>query len=300
MALSKSQITSKLKKNGLQCYPLGNTSFYVPAKDPKQTLNTILGMFMVDGGKMVEKSKHSAYGVVKVGNYLITSTPLRYIPAQPRSLPGENDSVKNRLAFSVMVAEVLHRTLKPLTIVFDGGKKVTINNVTGIKFAGKGIADFTIFQGTKPIPLAVHRTRGNYRHGLTGRYLDLAYDALEKVTTEELIDAEMQGDVMTLNAAIVFPADTRSVRELMFQDITGGLGIVGDFHPTDFVYDGKKNTLTIKCARAYESPVDLKSNDKPYFAIINSRTGQIGELKGLQVDLVPKNGLPGRMVLTQL
>lgn len=297
MALSKSQILTKLVKNGIRCYPLDNTSFYAPTKTPTKTLQTIVGLFMVDGGKYERKSKYSVHGAARVGNFHIVVTPERFVPDKPTNIPSGNDSVKNRLALSLMINNTLNNTAKPLKIIFDGGKKVTVENVTSIRFSGKGVADFTLFQGTKPIPMAVHLPSGEYRHNLDGRYLDLAYDALEKATTDEVIDAEMSGDVMTLNAAIVFPADNRSIRELMFQDINGGFGVVGQFKPTDFHYDGRKHTLTIKCARAYVTAVDLKSSDKPYFAIVNSKGGKIGELKGLQLNLVPQNGLPRRMVM---
>jgi len=300
MALSKSQILTKLKKNGIPCYPFGNTAFYVPAKQPQQIMQQIQGMFMVDGGKVDAKSKYSSIGAIVVGNYSIVSTPDRYTPTPPRNLPSGNDSVKNRLAFSLMVNDVLNNTIKPLDIVFDGGKKITVKGVTSIRFNGKGVADFTLFQGTKPIPMSVHRASGNYRHELSGRYLDLAYDALERATMDEVIDAEMNGDTMTLNAAIAFQADNRSIRELMFQDINGGLGIVGNFQPSDFKYDGRSHELNVNCARAYQSAVDLKSSDKPYFVITNSPTGKIGEIKGLQVELVPQNGLPKRMVMVNI
>lgn len=300
MALSKSQITSKLKASKIQCYALDNNTFYVPTKDRKTTLQQIYGMFMVDGAKPVQKSLYSATGAVKLGSFNIVVTRDRYTPAKPSNLPSGNDSVKNRLSFGAMVHDVLANTLKPLTVVFDGGKKITVKNVTGAKFEGKGIADFVLMQGNKPIPLAVHRVKGSYRHRLTGRHLEFAYDALEKVTMDGDIDASMEGDRMTLNAPVVFDVDSRSVRELMFQDLNNGVGIVGDFKPGDFNYDGKSNTLTIKCHRVYQTATDLKSEDKPFYVIVNSLHGQIGELKGLQVDLVPKRSLPQRMVLADI
>lgn len=300
MALSKSQITTKLAKNGIRCYPLDNTSFYIPTKDPKATLQLALGLFMADGAKYEPKSRYSTQGCVRIGNFTIVTTPASYVPKQPRNVPSGNESVTNRLMLSLMITDVLNTVAKPLTIIFDGGKKVTVKNVTGLKFSGKGVSDFTLHQGTKQIPMAVNIPNGSYRHMLSGRYLDLAYDALENATTNEIIDADMKGDVMTLNAAIAFPADSRSVRELIFQDINGGFGVVGNFIPSDFKYDGRSHTLTIKCARAYVTSVDLKSRDKPYFAIVNSRTGSIGELKGLQLDLVPQSGLPKRMTLVDI
>ena len=298
--LSKSQILSKLKSNRLPAMALDNNTFYVPTTDRKTTLQQIYGMFMVDGAKAIKKTPYSATGAVKLGSFNIVVTRDRYQPAKATNLPSGNESVKNRLSFGAMVHDVLANTLKPLTIVFDGGKKIKVTNVTGAKFAGKGIADFALMQGTKAIPLSVHRINGSYRHQLTGRFLDFAHEALEKVTMDEDIDASMEGDRMTLHAPVVFPADSRSIRELMFQDLNNGMGIVGNFKPEDFKYDGKTNTLTIKCHRVFETPTDLKSEDKPYFVVVNSLNGQIGELKGLQLDLVSKRALPKRMVLADI
>lgn len=300
MALSKSQISTKLKSNKIQCYPLDNNTFYVPTKDRKTTLQQIYGMFMVDGAKAQQKTPYSATGAVKLGSFNIVVTRARYTPAKATNLPSGNDSVKNRLSFGAMIHDVLANTLKPVNIVFDAGKKITVKNVTGAKFEGKGVADFVLLQGTKRIPLAVHRIKGTYRHKLTGRYLDFAHEALEKVTMDEDIDASMEGDRMNLHSPVVFLADNRSVRELMFQDLNNGMGVAGDFKPEDFQYDGKTNTLTIKCHRVYETSTDLKTDDKPYFVITNSLHGQIGELKGLQLDLVPKRSLPQRMVLADI
>lgn len=299
MSLTKSQILRKLKSQGLQVSTLGNSAFYIPSKTPAKTLNQILGMFTLDGGKPSQKSPYSVLGEVRVGSYQIVTTIDKYRPKFPGNITAPNKSVKNRLILGTMITDVLHHAIKPLTIIFTGGKRVTIEGVTGVKFSGDGVSDFNLLKGNKKIPLAVVSEGGTYRHEITGPYLENAYDALEKVTMDGDIDASMTGDTMTLNVPIVFEADTRSIRELLFQDIRGGLGVVGTFKSTDFSYDGKTNTLTIICNRTFVNPVDLKVGETPYFVIVNGR-GKISDVKGLQLDLVPRNSLPNRITMANL
>ncbi len=300
VSLSKSQIQTKLKKENLQCYPLSNTVMYVPTKDRQASLRKIYAMFVGDGAKAVKKSKYSAVGAVELGQYTIVVTRMMFHPSK-QSPTGNNKGVKNRLAFGAMIQDVIANTLKPLTIVFSAGKKVKLTNITGTKFEGKGVADFVLLQGTKKIPMSVRTTDGSYRHKIDGaRYTNFAQAALEQVVESGDIDAEFEGDEMVINTPIVFEADQRSIRELMFNDINNGLGVVGNFKPEDYKYDGKTNTLTIKCSRVYESPTDLKSTDKPYFVVLNSTGVSINDLDGIGMDLVPKRALPKRITLSTI
>ncbi len=300
MPLSKSQITTKLKQSQLQCYTLNNSTLYVPTDDRQRTLQAIYSMFLSDGAKAVKKSKLSAVGAVEVGSITIVVTRMSYKPGK-QSPTGNNKGVNNRLAFGAMVLDIIANTLKPLTIVFDGGKKIKLTNITGAQFKGKGVADFELIQGSKKIPMSVRTKDGTYRHKLDGsRYVDFAQAALEQVVESGDIDAEFVGDDMVLNTPIVFEADQRSIRELMFMDINNGLGVVQDFKPEHYVYDGKTNTLTVKCHRVYQSPTDLKSTDKPYFVVLNSVGQNINELDGIGIDLVPKRALPKRITISTI
>jgi len=296
MSLSKSQIQSKLKASGLQSYPLDTTIFYVLTTNRVKTLRQIYALFLPDGAKAIVTSPLSATGAVQVGTYTIVVTRPNYAPLMPTGVAATNASVANRMKFGAMINDVISNTLKPIDIVFDSGKKALYKGVTSIRFLGEGVADFTLLSGGRPAPVSVLTRAGSYRINITGnRFLDLAYDALERAAEEGNIDADMTGDTMSLNAPVVFCADIRCVRELIFQDMRGGgggVGIVGDFISTDYKYDGRTNTLTIKCHRVFQTSTDLKSDDKPYFAIVNNPSGKIGELKGLGLELIPKRMIP--------
>lgn len=300
MSISKSQIVSKLKSRGLVCYPLDNSNFYIPAKDPKTALQQVYGILVTYGAKPLVKSKNSTIGAVEIGSYKIFTTPFKYRPKKPSNLPSSIKSVKNRMAFSLMLKDTIVGTIRPLTIVFDGGKKVKFTNVEDTRFLGDGIADFVLQSGTRLHKTTILTPDGSYRENITGKYLERAYEALEKVTMDGVIDAEMNGDRMTLNSLIAFPADSQSIRELIFQDLNNGIGVVGDFKESDFNYDGKTNTLSVKCQRVFASATDLKTEDKPYFVIVNNDKGQIGELKGLQLDLVPQRSLPRQITIVDI
>ncbi len=300
MALSKTQILSKLKSAGHTVYALNNTVFYIPTKDRKTTIQGVLGLFARDGAVPNRKSLHSAIGSVSVGNYTIVVTRMKYNPQPIRNVNG-NPSVQNRLKFGAMIQDVIANSLKPINICFSGHKKITIKNVLGTQFLGKGVADFVLItKPSKQVPVSVHLIDGTYHEDVHGRYDDYAYAALEKVVESGDIEADMDGDTITLYAPIAFPCDTRAIRELIFRDINTGIGVTGNFAPDDMSYDGKTNTLTVKCHRVFQTPTDFKSTDKPFFAIVNQKDGKIGDLKGIAMDVVPKSALPRDVILTEL
>ena len=271
---------------------MDKTSVYVPTSDRIKTLRQIYGIFLDSGANAVKKSPYSATGAVQVGHFNILVTRDKYTPKSQGASDG-NKSIQNRLEFGLLVRDVIASTLNPLTIVFDGGKKVTIKGITDAKFLGLGVSDFALIQGTKKTPISINMLKGNYRHEIQGRYLELVYAALETAATEEILDADVDNNNhMTLFSPLIFESDIRSTRELMFDDIRGGLGVINNFEPSQFNYNGKSNTLNIKVNRVYQTVSDLKSPDKPYFMITSGGTSQVGELKGLQLDLVPKFALP--------
>ena len=301
MAISKSQIISKLKSNRMTCYQLDNKTLYIPSSDLVSTLSRTFGLFMIDGARHDKRSPYSVMGAIKVGGFSIVATFEKYAPSKVGTLGSyPNESVKNRLTFGSLIQNVLMSTIKPITVVLDAGKKITVPNVTNAKFSGEGIADFNLMQGNKKFPIAVYKPDGIYRTNITDKNLGIAEEILEAAAIAGNLDASMDGDRMTLNSPVATEASISATRELLFNDIRGGAGVVGDFKPLDFKYDGKSNTLTIKCHRVFAVSSDLKSDDKPFLVVTNSRNGSIGELDGIQLELTPKRNLPRKTTVVDL
>lgn len=270
---------------------MGNRVHYVIAKDPKGAISDIRGLF--PDSKVDKKVKLSRYGSVVVGHNHIVATPITYRPSI-KPISERNESVKLRMEVMQYIKDTIASTLRPLTIVFDGKKRITIKGVIGVKSSSTGITDMRlVLVGNREIPVAIHREIGVYRHKIQARNVhDRAYAALEKAAEDGMLDATMEDDRMTLHHAVVMKAPTPAINGLIFSDIKGGFGIVGDLTDNDFRYRGKDNTLTVKCYRVFKSSSDLVGGSTPYLLINNSSDQNLGELKGLQVDLVPRRGLP--------
>ncbi len=232
----------------------------------------------------------------KVGNVNIELTHVTYQPKIPPKTP-DNPSVNNRLAFAVMIKDVIANTPNPLTIHFN--KKYKIKNVTSIVVKGKGVFDLSLITTTSRIPIAVHTTNGSWReHINVPKYGMIAYSQLDFVTEHEKISIEIDAQQrVNLSEPIAWQADTESVRELMLDDITNGFGLINNYNPVHYKYDGTKHILYIESRIMYKKSADLNAQNTPYYLIRNASDGQIGDIKGIQLDLVPKHILPSRIVI---
>jgi len=279
------QLIQKLNDNDIMAYSLSTRLLYIPTNTPSQTINQVFNLLRSTPATISK-------GIVRVKNIEIHTTPVQFVPTSVNTsgIGGSNLGVNNRLAFALLLKHVMSRTMPQLDVRFN--EKMVIKKVIDIKFKGHGVFDFVIMTTSKRIPIAIHTVGGTYRHAIN----DPKYVASAFIQLESAVDtmSYTRNGLLELAQPIVWRADNESIRELMFTDIRHGFGVINNYIPTNYQYNGITHTLDITSEYVYKKPTDLKSENTPYYIIRNSKSGSVGELNGIQLDLIPKRTIPVR------
>lgn len=274
---------------------MDSSGFLVISDDPR--LGIVQAKELFESNSIPYKynnSRISSYGSLIASGVEIVFIPYKIQFMEPTGVSNSNKSVQNRLVFAGLVQQAISKTAKPFDISFNSDKKVLIRGVTGIKFLGDSIADIRLVQGSANTRLSINMMDGVYHTKIQNRSVkNAAHDALVKAAESGLLNATVDNnDYMDLHQPVAIEAPRSAIRDLITSHIKGGYGIVSEFNKNSFSFDGKSNTLSIKCDKIFKTSIDLMADDTPYIIITNSKTDRLFDIKGVTLDLVAKRNLP--------
>jgi hypothetical protein len=260
----------------------------------------------LDGAKYTKSvSGSSIGGVVLPGGYTVLAKPLSKQGAMSAGTQNEyalNDNINNF---------VKDNGGQPLKIVFVAGtSKYVIPDATGAEITkadtkGNKKADVVI-KGplNKKYPISIKKDNAEYWGTTETYYGARAREVINKAVEDGKVKFTDKGSYYTLEPAIAVKAiNNDDIDYVVFgSDIKpDGAVITSTFVSSDFNYDGKSNTLTIKVSSIITKKSDIPDSYYPYFIIRNSRARNSKALgyPGLIVQTAYKKRVKGNVYIAK-
>jgi hypothetical protein len=258
-----------------------------------------------DGAKYTKSvSGSSIGGVVLTGGLTVLAKPLSKQGAMSAGTQNEhalNDNINNF---------VKDNGGQPLKIIFVAGtSKYVIPDATGATLTkadtrGNKKADVVIKGMSRDYPISIKKDNAEYWGTKETYYGARAREVINKAVEDEKVKFTNRGGYYTLEPAIAVKAvNDDDIDYVVFgSDIKpNGAVITSTFVSSDFNYDGKSNTLTIKVSSIITKKSDIPDSYYPYFIIRNSRARNSKALgyPGLIVQTAYKKRVKGNVYIAK-
>lgn len=286
--LTKKELISIIKRNGYS--------------DIKEISDTRLAVLVTSSGlrkpslmKIQNSLKKSEYEVKYrttsnkdgVGHLLIEGK-FDVTSIERKRIGSINIEMQNNLFLHNEIRESIEASFeKKINVVFaQGNTGHTIKNVTAVSQPTEASSSIkaNIYLATEDstIPISVKTDDITYWEDADWYWGQTARRFIDKVVDEEKCKIVREGGFYRIRPAIGIKANEKEKIQAVFgTDILKGNGIViqRNFSRTDFVYDYKKNTLTIRVSNMLKAPTELQGASEIYFLIYNDiqhKSSQIG------------------------
>ena len=256
------------------------SNYAIVSTSPNQTIDALIDKLgssaRVNGNKITSSGKR------------LCVVPPQYFP----NIPGGSDrrlNIDARVAIAQAITDCIKNTSESINVRFHANKSMISKRVTTIKIDSIGMNDITLI-GSKLVPIAVQLYNGTYYHHIDDdRVINDALDALEyTISMNKFKGFVTESNKLMFDKPYAFILDPTIGRDLLFKPISSGALVIGDFNNRDFVYDGYKNLLSIRCTRIFQNYGELTGEYIPY-VIVGPGDFELGNLRGVQIDIVPKH-----------
>lgn len=280
--LTKPELLSLMKRNGFHdIKEISSTRFAILVantsirKSSLQRLqNTLKSKYSVEYDRSTNVS--SIGHLVIEGKFIVTAKPKN---RQGTASAGVDNEV-------ILVQEINNAIEdsdnKEITVIFkEGGKSFKIPNVTnsiraGADTAGRKKSDVNIVSGKKFVPISLKKDNAENWESADSYWGAIARQYVDKAVEMEKAKLVQEGRVYKIEPNLAIKSTKEEKTNVVFgSDILQGDGAVikRTFDKSDFKYDEKTSTLTIKVSEIMRSLSDVEGSPSDvWFLIRNDRT----------------------------
>lgn len=226
------------------------------------------------GGKSnPSKSFGGSLGHIDVEEYRIAVKPLSRQGSGSAGVDNE-----------IIIVKFINDTIKEfgtIDVILTDGKiqykceKVKSSIQVGADTAGRKKADILINSENKSHSISIKKDNAEYWESADAFWKDKSEYYVTKLLKEKKIKLEpAPGNVVKITPNVGIEATDEETRSVVFgSDILGkGCVVTRTFKPSDFVYDGKTNSLIIQTSNIITKMSEIPESKKVWFLIRNDST----------------------------